>query len=129
MKIAKDTLSFILEVSRSSSPREFGGMLQADGDVITNVMMVPGTESSNESVVMELFTLPTISTIGTVHSHPNGNLRPSKADLELFEHKGKYHIIVGDPYTMSSWKCYDKKGESIRLDVVDYEFKEENENW
>lgn len=125
MKIASDTLLFILEVCKSSTPREFAGMLQADGDVITEVVIVPGTHSSDESAVMQLFMLPNIHTIGTVHSHPSGNRRPSNTDLELFTRKGSYHIIVGAPYDRSSWTCYNKKGEPVRLEVVDYDFGDE----
>ncbi len=128
MKIARDTLKFILEVSKSSAPREFAGMLSSDGDVITDVVIVPGTESSDESAVMQLFMLPNIHTIGTVHSHPSGNPAPSSADLELFDKKGRYHIIVASPFTLSSWRCYNNRGETVKLEVVDYEFKEE-ENW
>lgn len=128
MKIAKDTLLFILEASKSSAPREFAGMLSATDDIITEVIIVPGTESSDESAVMQLFMLPNISTIGTVHSHPSGNRKPSTADLELFDRKGKYHIIAGAPYDKSSWTCYNNKGEPVRLEVIDYEFKED-ENW
>src|SRR5665811_945850 len=47
MKIARETLQFILEVCKSSAPREFAGMLSAQGDVITEVIVVPGTESSD----------------------------------------------------------------------------------
>jgi len=125
MKIAKDTLLFILEVCKSSAPREFAGMLQADGDVITEVVIVPGTRSSNESAVMQLFMLPIIHTVGTVHSHPSGNRRPSNTDLELFMKKGSCHIIVGAPYDNSSWTCYNKKGETVELPVVDYDFGDE----
>ncbi|VVB85091.1 putative metalloprotease [uncultured archaeon] len=128
MKIAKDTLSFILETSKSSAPREFAGMLSATRDVITEVVIVPGTESSEESAVMQLFMLPNIHTVGTVHSHPSANRRPSTEDLELFDRKGNYHIIVGAPYDMSSWTCYNNKGEPISLEVIDYEFAED-ENW
>ena len=129
MKIARDTLKFILEASRSSVPREFAGMLSATGDVITDVVLVPGTESSEDSAVMQLFMLPNISTVGTVHSHPSGNRRPSKEDLELFDRKGRYHIIAGAPFNETSWTCYDSKGEKIELEVVDYEFREDDENW
>jgi proteasome lid subunit RPN8/RPN11 len=128
MKIAKDTLKFILEVSKSSAPREFAGMLSAEGDIITDVIIVPGTESSEESAVMQIFMLPNIQTVGTVHSHPTHDTTPSTEDLELFDRKGQYHIIVGAPYTISSWTCYNSKGEPVILPVVDYEFKEE-ENW
>jgi len=127
MKIARETLQFILEVCKSSAPREFAGMLSADRDVITEVIVVPGTESSDESAVMQLFMLPNIHTIGSVHSHPSGNTRPSDADLELFARKGFVHIIVGAPYDLKSWTCYDKDGVPIKLEVVDYEFKDEDD--
>jgi len=127
MKIARETLHFILEVCKSSAPREFAGMLSADRDVITEVIIVPGTESSDESAVMQLFMLPNIHTVGSVHSHPTGNTRPSDADLELFGSKGHVHIIVGAPYNLKSWTCYDKDGKPIKLEVVDYEFKDEDD--
>lgn len=129
MKIARDTLKFILEASRSSVPDEFAGMLSVTGDVITDVVLVPGTESGEESATMQLFMLPNISTVGTVHSHPSGNRRPSTYDLELFDRKGTYHIIVGAPFNEASWTCYNNKGEQVMLEVVDYDFKEENDNW
>ena len=125
MKIASDTLLFILEVCKSSAPFEFAGMLQADGGVITEVIVVPGTRSSDESAVMQLFMLPNIHTIGTVHSHPSGNRQPSNTDLELFMKKGSHHIIVGAPYGTSSWTCYDKKGKTVKIEVVDYDFGDE----
>ncbi|MCX9080957.1 MAG: Mov34/MPN/PAD-1 family protein [Candidatus Methanoperedens sp.] len=127
MKIARETLQFILEVCKSSAPLEFAGMLSARGDIITEVVVVPGTESSDESAVMELFMLPNIHTIGSVHSHPSGNITPSGADLELFSQKGIVHIIVGAPFDSRSWKCYDKDGVQVKLEVVDYKFKEEND--
>lgn len=128
MKIARDTLKFILEVSKSSAPLEFAGMLSAKDDIITDVVLVPGTEASDENAVMELFMLPNIPTVGTVHSHPSGDGTPSGADLELFDKKGGVHIIVAAPYDDSSWRCYNNKGEPISLEVADYEFKEE-EDW
>lgn len=125
MKIARETLQFILEVCKSSAPREFAGMLSAERDVITEVIIVPGTESSNESAVMQLFMLPNIYTVGSVHSHPTGDTTPSDVDLELFDSKGFVHIIVGAPYDLKSWTCYDKDGNPIKLEVVDHEFKDE----
>ncbi|MCZ7403184.1 MAG: Mov34/MPN/PAD-1 family protein [Candidatus Methanoperedens sp.] len=127
MKIARETLQFIFEVCKSSAPREFAGMLSANGDVITEVIVVPGTESSDESAVMQLFMLPNIHTVGSVHSHPSGNTRPSDADLELFGRKGLVHIIVGAPYDRNSWTCYDKDGNPIKLEVVEYKFKDEDD--
>lgn len=127
MKIARETLQFILEVSRSTAPLEFAGMLSAKDDVITEVIIVPGTESSDENAVMKLFMLPNISTVGSVHSHPSGNITPSGMDLELFSRQGIVHIIVGAPFDLKSWKCYDKDGVQVKLEVVDYEFNDEND--
>lgn len=127
MKIAKETLEFILEVCKSSAPVEFAAMLSSHGDVITEVIVVPGTESSDESAVMQLFMLPNIHTVGSVHSHPTSDTTPSDADLELFYRKGIVHIIVGAPYTMKSWTCYDKDGVPIKLEVIDYDFKDEDD--
>jgi len=50
--IARDTLQFILEASRSSYPAEFAGLLQAEGEVITEVLILPGTESSRMSALI-----------------------------------------------------------------------------
>lgn len=127
MKIARETLQFILEVCKSSAPLEFAGMLSAKGDIITEVIIVPGTESSDENAVMELFMLPNISTVGSVHSHPSGNISPSGTDLELFARQGIVHIIVGAPFDLKSWKCYDKDGIQVKLEVVDYKFNDEND--
>jgi hypothetical protein len=36
---------------------------------------------------------------------------------------------VGSPYTIESWTCYNKEGKPVKLEIVDYEFKEKEENW
>ncbi|HYA32791.1 MAG TPA: Mov34/MPN/PAD-1 family protein [Candidatus Bathyarchaeia archaeon] len=122
--IARDALQFVLEVSASSHPKEFAGLLCETDGVITDVD-VPITQSSNVSAVMNLFMLP-VSThiVGSAHSHPSGALQPSDADLRLFMQKGAYHIIVGYPYDTTSWVCYDKFGEKRQLDVLDVEISE-----
>ncbi len=55
--IARDALKFVLEVSASSHPKEFAGMLYETDQIITDVD-VPITRSSNVSAVMDLFMLP-----------------------------------------------------------------------
>ncbi len=122
--IAKEALEFVLEVSASSHPKEFAGMLYETNNVITHVD-VPITQSSNVSAVMDLFTLPVNPhLIGTVHSHPSGGLTPSAADLKLFMQSGSHHIIVGYPYDMQSWTCYDRAGSLKKLDVLDVDIDE-----
>ena len=122
--IARDTLTFILEVSKSTAPNEFAGLLRADGGVITEVIVLPGTESSEVSAVMHLYMLPTISIAGSVHSHPTPNANPSGADLSLFLRTGNCHIIAGFPYNEKSWRCYDASGQKRVLPVLDIDFGE-----
>ena len=61
-----------------------------------------------------------LQAVGSVHSHPNGVLRPSDADLRTFG-KGKVHIIVGAPYRRGDWQAFDNRGEPTTLDVLDVE--------
>jgi proteasome lid subunit RPN8/RPN11 len=117
--IARDTLEFILGVSRSSHPNEFAGLLQAEKGVIANVIVLP-TLSSERSAVMQLHAKPIgLSYIGSVHSHPVHQKNPSAEDLFMFSRTGDYHIIVCHPYDARSWACYDRMGERIKLDVLD----------
>ncbi len=123
--IARDTLEFILEASRSSMPEEFAGLLQADKDIITEVLIIPGTESSRMSALIRLYMLPNMQVVGSVHSHPSANIRPSKQDLLFFSRTGDYHIIVGPPFDEHSWACYNVSGERRNLPVLDIEFQDD----
>ncbi|MCL7475679.1 MAG: Mov34/MPN/PAD-1 family protein [Methanosarcinales archaeon] len=124
--IAKSTLDFILEVSKSSAPREFAGLLRAEDGVIKDVIFLPGTESSQISATIRLFMMPNISIAGSVHSHPTSNTNPSRADLALFARVGGHNIIAGAPYDSRSWRCYDSNGRSIPLNVLDIEFDDDD---
>ncbi len=117
--IARETLKFIINVSKSSYPKEFAGMLYAENDVITGVD-IPVTQSSKVSAVMNLFMLPVNPhLVGSVHSHPSGDVNPSTEDIRMFMQNGDYHIIVGYPYDMQSWSCYNRVGDKRHLDVLD----------
>lgn len=125
--IARETLEFILEASRDSLPEEFAGLLQAEDGVITEVMILPGTESSRMSAFIRLYMLPNMKIAGSVHSHPSANIRPSQEDLAFFSRTGDYHIIAGLPFNEKSWACYDASGERRDLPVLDVEFKDDLE--
>lgn len=123
--IARDTLEFILEASRSSMPAEFAGLLQADEDIITEVLIIPGTESSRMSALIRLYMLPNMRIAGSVHSHPSSDIRPSKPDIHFFSRTGDYHIIVGPPFDETSWACYDASGERRDIEILDVKFKDD----
>ena len=122
--IACDTLNFILETSKSMAPEEFAGLLQEKDGIITEVLMLPGTESSEQNAVLKLFMMPNVKAAGSIHSHPGPNRKPSQADLHLFSKTGSCHIIVGYPYNRQSWTCYDKEGNIRELPVLDAKFED-----
>jgi proteasome lid subunit RPN8/RPN11 len=127
--IARETLDFALEASEDTHPNEYMGFLRGtdarelgldrDGTVITDVVVVPGTESNSVSATVKTSMKPNdVQSLGSVHSHPNGVLRPSDADLRTFG-SGEVHIIIGAPYGHDDWKAFDSHGEPRDLDVID----------
>ncbi len=118
-KITERCLDFILESAKSSYPREFAGMLRAQGKTIIEVLIIPGTIQGESHAIFNLSMLPIdFSIVGTVHSHPSYSFYPSPADLELFSKKGRVHIIVAMPFNKESWQGYDWRGKPIEIEVV-----------
>ncbi len=118
--IAHDALNFILEVSKSTHPHEFAGLLREDKGIITEVLLVPGTTSDETSARMLLDMMPLdLSVVGSVHSHPVHDLRFSEADISMFGAKGYYNIIAAYPYEQNDWVCYNPMGERVNLPVID----------
>ena len=58
------------------------------------------------------------SIIGTAHSHPSGNLRPSTGDLHNFY--GRIMIIIGPPYSKTKAAAYTKRGEKVTLSITSH---------
>jgi proteasome lid subunit RPN8/RPN11 len=127
--IAAETMEFVRQASRDAHPNEymafFEGTRASDlgldrrGTVITDVLVIPGTDSDPYSATVNENMIPTGGkAVGSVHSHPNGVLRPSDADLRTF-HAGKVHVIVGYPYGPDDWQAFDTDGEPTELDVID----------
>jgi proteasome lid subunit RPN8/RPN11 len=135
--IAEDAISFALEASRETHPDEYMGLLRGerardvgvdrDGLVVTDVLVIPGTESNPVSATVKTSMIPNdFSAVGSVHSHPNGVLQPSQADLATFG-KGQVHIIIGHPYERSDWVALDRKGQRRPLPVVDADIQDPEE--
>lgn len=133
--IAESALEFALAASEESHPNEYMGMLRGedaskfgldeDGTVLTDVLVIPGTESNPVSATVKTSMIPNdMRAAGSVHSHPNGVLRPSDEDLMTFG-KGKVHIIIGAPYGWDDWQAFDREGERADLRVLDVDPPEE----
>jgi len=57
------------------------------------------------------------SLVGTVHSHPSGNISPSDTDLNYFF--GRILMIVGYPYEGKSCiVAYDSNGNSVPIEIT-----------
>jgi proteasome lid subunit RPN8/RPN11 len=119
--ITRQCLDSALACSRSAFPNEFGGILRADPPgVISELLLLPGTTAGRRHANFQLYMLPVDLTVsGTVHSHPSGALFPSDADLQLFRHWGRRHIIVGTPFSAGSWRAYDGNGREVPLAVME----------
>lgn len=118
--IRRDVVDLIAEMARSSHPNEFGATLRAEGGVVTEIVLVPGTLGGDRHAILPLGYLPIdASIVGTVHSHPGPYAIPSDADQQLFRHFGHTHIIIAEPYDDGTWIAYDHDSHEIELDVVD----------
>lgn len=117
-KIEREVLEMVFESAKSSHPQEFGAVLRAEGDTITEILLVP-TIQGDAHAIMSIYALPIDATVaGTIHSHPSPNPLPSHADEQLFRNFGHTHIIVAAPYDMRTWRAYDHDAQPLRLEVV-----------
>lgn len=58
------------------------------------------------------------SLVGTIHSHPSGNISPSHVDLNYFF--GRVLMIVGYPYEGKGCiAAYDSNGDRIMIEITD----------
>jgi proteasome lid subunit RPN8/RPN11 len=121
--IKQKCLDLIFASSKSNFPQEFGALLRVDRvnkNTIIEVVLLPGTISGDSHAIFHLHMLPVdFSVVGTVHSHPSSIARPSEADLDLFSHFGRIHIIVGvTPFGGVSWKAYDYTGHEVSIEII-----------
>lgn len=117
--IEREVLEMINQASRQTHPLEFVAAMRAEDGVIYELVLLPGSISSGGSATFPSFNLPIdLSIVGSVHSHPGPFNEPSEADLHLFSSYGSTHIITCMPYDMSSWRCYDRQGRLVELQVV-----------
>ncbi|WP_248897043.1 Mov34/MPN/PAD-1 family protein [Haloplanus halobius] len=133
--IARETLEFVLDASEETHPNEYMGFLRAEdarkfdldreGQLITDVLVIPGTVSNPVSATVKTNMKPNdVRSVGSVHSHPNGALQPSSQDLATFG-QGSVHMIVGAPYGPDDWRAFDNEGEPRTLNVIDIDLPDE----
>jgi len=117
--IRKDTLRLLLQMGRDAHPNEFVAILTEQDGLIDAVNLLPGTVAGEDSASLLVDMMPLSTHIaGSCHSHPNGVLRPSNADIRFFPRTGRYHLIIGHPYTERDWCCFSSDGRQYRMEVV-----------
>lgn len=117
--IRKETLSLLLQMGRDAHPNEFIAILTGRGGVIDEVNLLPGTVTGEDSAHVFYDMMPLSTNVaGSCHSHPNGVLMPSGADISFFPRTGRYHFIIGHPYGERDWRCFSSDGQQCRMEVV-----------
>ena len=112
-------LSLLLELGRNSHPNEFVALLRERDGIIEELNMLPGTIAGENSASLFFDMMPLDTHLaGSAHSHPNGVLRPSNADIKFFPRSGRFHLIIGYPYRESDWKCFSAGGVPQTIEVI-----------
>ena len=118
--IKREKLDLLLAMGRNSHPREFAALLSATKGVISEVDVIPGSIGGEASAQVPFEMVPlNLGTVGSAHSHPNGAIWPSDADIRFFSATGNCHIIVGDPYGPDDWRCFYADGTPRTIGVVE----------
>ena len=117
--IHKNTLDLLLAMGQGSHPREFAALLSAESGIISDIHLIPGSIGGEASAQVPFEMVPlNLKIIGSAHSHPNGMILPSDADIRFFSVSGSRHIIVGTPYGPDDWRCFYPDGTPVTLEVV-----------
>lgn len=118
--IRGDLLYALLTMGANWHPDEFAALLKEEDGVITELDLLPGTIGGRGHTTMHLDMMPLDTHLaGSAHSHPNGLLHPSSADLTFFPRAGRYHLIVGYPYRHQDWRCFTANGNEVVLEVIE----------
>ena len=81
--------------------------------LLTGFYIIPSTQSGPTKAQVNYHNIPiTGNVLGSFHTHPNGVTKPSSADKNMF-HRYPVNIIMGYPYTETSWEAYNVSRESV----------------
>ncbi|MEM1512666.1 MAG: Mov34/MPN/PAD-1 family protein [Candidatus Jordarchaeales archaeon] len=121
VKIRRALVDGLLEVSREVHPREFIGLLRAERGVISEVIIPPFSIYGLGESSFSPYDLPIDpSLVGSVHSHPSGDPRPSKQDVNVAFSFGFVHLIITYPYSChENIYAYDKEGKPLKLIIIE----------
>jgi proteasome lid subunit RPN8/RPN11 len=122
VSISEDLFQAILEGARRLYPKEtvllLRGKRTRDAIIISDLVVPPLATYGHGFVRVPTHMLPIdFSIVGTLHSHPSGNMVPSSGDLNHFF--GNMLMIVGFPYkNENNVAAYNCDGERLLVQVT-----------
>ena len=120
--ISQELLQAIFEGARRLYPKETILLLRGEKKknlITVSELIVPPLATYGRSFAsIPLHMLPMdFSIVGTVHSHPSGNLTPSTVDLNHFF--GNILMIIGFPFAEKrNTAVYNRNGKKLTLQIT-----------
>ncbi|MDO5815887.1 MAG: Mov34/MPN/PAD-1 family protein [Methanobrevibacter sp.] len=131
VRVDREVLESVIYYSKKAYPNEFLAFF--DGEIkdkilyITSLIFLPGETCETGAVIHTEMIPMNTKYLGSVHSHPGPSARPSDADLRTFSRHGYFHMIVCLPYSLETFRSYDRYGQPIDYTIGEYmEFNENN---
>ena len=124
VRVDREVLESVIYYSKKAYPNEFLAFF--DGQIkdkilyITSLLFIPGETCETGAVVHTELIPMTTKYFGSVHSHPGPSAMPSDADLKTFSKYGYFHMIVCLPYSLNTFKSYDRYGQPLDYTIGDY---------
>ncbi|MBQ2636236.1 MAG: Mov34/MPN/PAD-1 family protein [Methanobrevibacter sp.] len=122
--VDREVLDSVIYYSKKAFPNEFLAFF--DGEIInrklyiTSLIFIPG-ETGQTGAVVHTEMLPINTKYwGSVHSHPGPSAMPSGADLKTFSKNGFFHMIVCLPYSLETFRAYDRHGNPQDYTIGNY---------
>jgi proteasome lid subunit RPN8/RPN11 len=122
MHIPSNILETIYAGAKELYPRESFLLLRGKKNKgiiqITDLVLAPFAVHEEGAVHFNPYMFAgDFSLVGTVHSHPNGNISPSDVDLNYFF--GRILVIVGYPYEgKGCLAVYDSNGDELPFEIT-----------
>ncbi len=123
VQLSREILESIYAGAKQLYPRESFLLLRGkkrQGIIrVTDLVLAPFAVHGEGFAHFNPYMLPgDFSLVGTVHSHPSGDISPSHVDLNHFF--GRVLMIVGYPFEGESCiAVYDSNGDKLPLQITD----------
>ncbi len=120
-KIKSATIDAILHAARHTHPNEFIALLGGNKkeQIIEELVILPAIFGREHALLHTGLLPPNSKTVGSVHSHPGYSNEPSEEDLDTFQDLGTIHLIVCEPYSISTIAAYDTNGQKTRFEITE----------